>query len=165
MKAHVHIEGERLVVTMHGFDVVWTFRRRIAVPLAHVTGARVDPHVASHGPWLGAGRTDALLDYAVAAGPMVVHGRHEFWDVHDPERCVTIDLEDEPFERLVIEVDDPVAVVDAVNAAVQARRGGGEGRGLDEDGAAAPAGLSRAPRACGRPPPPCPGSAGRRAAP
>ena len=77
------------------------------MPLAHVTGARVDPHVASHGPWLGAGRTDALLDYAVAAGPMVVHGRHEFWDVHDPERCVTIDLEDEPFERLVIEVDDP----------------------------------------------------------
>jgi hypothetical protein len=76
--------------------------------------------VASHGPWLGAGRTDALLDYAVAAGPMVVHGRHEFWDVHDPERSVTIDLEDEPFERLVIEVDDPVAVVDAVNAALAA---------------------------------------------
>jgi hypothetical protein len=122
MKAHVHIEGERLVVTMHGFDVVWTFRRRIAVPLAHVTGARVDAHVASHGPWLGAGRTDALLDYAVAAGPMVVHGRHEFWDVHDPERCVAIDLEDEPFERLVIEVDEPAAVVDAVNVAVQALR-------------------------------------------
>jgi hypothetical protein len=119
MKAKVDIDDQRLVVTMHGFDVVWTFRRRIVVPLDHVKGARIDPHVASHGPWLGAGRTDALLDYAVAAGPMLVHGRHEFWDVHHPDRCVTIDLVDEPFERLVVEVEDPTAVVDAVIAALE----------------------------------------------
>jgi hypothetical protein len=122
MNARVEIGATQLRVTMSGWDVLWTFRKRIVVPLEHVLGARLDEHVAAQGPWLGAGRTDALLDYAVAAGPMLVHGRHEFWDVHDPERCVTIDLEGEPFERLVIEVDDPAAVVDAVNAAVQADR-------------------------------------------
>jgi hypothetical protein len=123
MQARVDIEGERLVVTMHGLDVMWTFRRRIVVPLAHVKGARIDPHVDRHGPWLGAGRTMALLDYAVAAGPMLVHGRHEFWDVHHPDSCVTIDLVDEPFERLVIEVEAPGAVVEAVTAAVKSARG------------------------------------------
>ena len=59
-----------------------------------------------------------LLDYAVAAGPMLVHGRHEFWDVHDPRHAISIDLEAEPFERLVIEVADPAAVAEAINAAV-----------------------------------------------
>jgi hypothetical protein len=116
----ISIEGDRLVAVIHGLDCLWTCRRRIVVPLAHVKNARVDPHLEEEGPWLGAGRTDALLDYAVAAGPMMVHGRHEFWDVHHPERAVSIDLEDEPFSRLVLEVEDPAAVIDAVNAAVRA---------------------------------------------
>jgi hypothetical protein len=121
MSAHIDIGATHLTVTLRGFDVVWAVRRRVSVPLEHVTGARVDPHVASHGPWLGAGQTDALLDYAVAAGPMLVHGRHEFWDVHHPERAVSIDLVDEPFARLVLEVADPEAVVGAINAAVSSR--------------------------------------------
>jgi hypothetical protein len=78
----------------------------------------------------------ALLDHAVAAGPMLVHGRHEFW---------TIDLVDEPFELLVIEVEAPGAVVEAVTAAVESAR-----RATDEDaparrlsGARAASGRSR----------------------
>ncbi len=107
---------------MSGWDVLWTLRKRLVVPLEHVKGASADAKVASHGPWLGAGRTDALLDYAVAAGPMLVHGRHEFWDVHHPERTISIDLEGEPFARLVLEVSDPAAVIAAVNAAVATAR-------------------------------------------
>ena len=30
-------------------------------------------------------------------GPMLVLGRHEFWDVHDPEWAIVIDLRDERF--------------------------------------------------------------------
>jgi hypothetical protein len=121
MSAHIDIGATHLTVTLRGLDVVWAVRRRISVHLDHISGARLDPHVASHGPWLGAGQTDTLLDYAVAAGPMLVHGRHEFWDVHHPDRAISIDLVDEPFERLVLEVADPEAVVTAVNAAVVSR--------------------------------------------
>ncbi len=121
MNARVDIGPTQLRVTISGLSILWTVRRRLVVPLEHVTEARVGPHVASHGSWLGAGRTDALLDYAVAAGPMLVHGRHEFWDVHHPERAVSIDLVDEPFARLVLEVADPEAVVRAINAAVVSR--------------------------------------------
>jgi hypothetical protein len=120
--AEVTVRDDRLVVMIHGLDVLWTFRSRLVVPLAHVRGARIDPHLESEGPWLGAGRTDALLDYAVAAGPMIVHGRHEFWDVHHPDRAVAIDLEHEPFTRLVLEVEDREAVITTVNAAVEAAR-------------------------------------------
>jgi hypothetical protein len=118
MNAHIDIDEGSLKVTLHGLDVVWTARRHMVVPLAHVAGARLDPHVHRHGPWLGAGRTEALLDYAVAAGSMVVHGRREFWDVHHPEKAIEIDLVDEAYQRLVIEVDDPEGVAAGVNAAV-----------------------------------------------
>jgi hypothetical protein len=120
MMTDVTLTQDQLRVTIRGIDRLWAFRARLVLPLEHVAGARLDPHVRSEGPWLGAGRTDSLLDYAVAAGPMIVHGRREFWDVHDPARAVTIDLVDEPYQRLVVEVGDPAAVVAAVNAAVRA---------------------------------------------
>jgi hypothetical protein len=118
MNARIDIDDTTLTVRPRGLDVVWTTRRRITVPLEHIRGARIDPDVVRHGPWLGAGYTDALLDYTVAAGPMFVHGRHEFWDVHFPERTMVVDLADEQYERLVIDVDDPEATVAQINAAV-----------------------------------------------
>ena len=121
MNARIDIDEETLTVRLRGLDVMWTTRRRITVPLAHVQGARIDPDVARRGPWLGAGYTDALLDYTVAAGPMLVRGRHEFWDVHYPEHTIVIDLADEPYERLVIDVDDPEARVAEINGAVGSR--------------------------------------------
>lgn len=122
MNTRIDINATHLVVRLRGLDVMWTTRRRIIVPLEHVDGARIDPHVVRRGPWLGAGYTDALLDYAVAAGPMHVRGRHEFWDVHHPERTLVIDLIEEPYERLVIDVDDPEETAAAINTAVHAAR-------------------------------------------
>ncbi len=112
---------------------MWTTRRRITVPMENVRGARIDPDVVRHGPWLGAGYTDALLDSTLAAGPMVVRGRHEFRDVHFPERTIVVDLVDEQYERLVIDVDDPEAAVAEINAAVGARPRRGD---LEQDGPA-----------------------------
>jgi hypothetical protein len=120
MDTRIDIDRGLLRVRLHGLDVVWAARRRLVVPLDHVKGARTDPALARRGPWLGAGYTDALLDYAVAAGPMLVHGRREFWDVHHPERAVVIELEGEPYERLVLEVADPEGAAAAVNTAVAA---------------------------------------------
>ncbi|HTX68522.1 MAG TPA: hypothetical protein VMH50_05190 [Thermoleophilia bacterium] len=121
MNARIDIDTDTLTVRLRGLDIMWTTRRRISVPLAHVLGAKIDGNVSHHGPWLGAGYTDALLDYTVAAGPMLVHGRHEFWDVHSPERTIVIDLVDEQYQRLVIDVDDPDAAAAEINAAVGLR--------------------------------------------
>jgi hypothetical protein len=48
------------------------------------------------------------------------HGRNSFiktaseswlWDVHHPEKTIVIDLHDERYSELVVEVDDPEAAV------------------------------------------------------
>ena len=51
----------------------------------------------------------------IAAGQVRQEGQWAFWDVHDPERAVIIDLADERFARLVIEVDDPWATAASIN--------------------------------------------------
>jgi hypothetical protein len=42
--------------------------------------------------------------------------------VHDPERTIVIDLEHEHYSRLVLEVDDPEAVVARLRSAIVAMR-------------------------------------------
>ncbi|HTX69165.1 MAG TPA: hypothetical protein VMH50_08460 [Thermoleophilia bacterium] len=116
--ARVAIIKDRLVVEFEGWDRVWCAERQIVVPLASVKDAYVDLELKSETPWIAAGRTDELLDYAVAAGPMYVQGRREFWDVHHPERAIVIELTGEHYTRLVIEVGDPEGTVDAINEAV-----------------------------------------------
>jgi hypothetical protein len=120
----VRVRGERLVVEIHGLDVLWSLRSRLVVPLAHVKGARIDPYLEIEEPWVGAGVTDATLGWTVAAGPMLLHGEREFWAVHHPHKAIAIDLKGESFSRLVLEVQNPLATIEAVNSAVRALREG-----------------------------------------
>ena len=115
------VHNGKLIVEVVGLDKFWALTRHLAIPLEHVIGARVDPEVRYDGPWLGAGRTDATLGWAIAAGPMAVRARRggrlhrEFWDVHRPERTVVVDLVDEPYTRLVLEVPDPERAASFLN--------------------------------------------------
>ena len=45
-------------------------------------------------------------------------GKRVFWDVHNPENTIVIELRDERFDALVIEVADPKATVELVEAAL-----------------------------------------------
>jgi hypothetical protein len=56
------------------------------------------------------------------SGDVREQGRWAFWDVRDPERAVIIDLEDERYARLVIEVDDPAATAAAIRRALAERK-------------------------------------------
>ena len=42
-----------------------------------------------------------------------------FWDVHDPEKAIIIQLHDDRFDELIVEVNDPVAAVDRIQARLQ----------------------------------------------
>jgi hypothetical protein len=50
----------------------------------------------------------------ITAGTFYQEGERVFWDVHDPESTVVIQLKDERYVRLVIEVDDPPATAAAI---------------------------------------------------
>ena len=60
--------------------------------------------------------SDGNLICEVAAGTFNHHGSWVFWDVHDSENAVVVELRDEGYERLIIEVADPAATVARVEA-------------------------------------------------
>lgn len=114
--ATISIDGSDLSIDVEGMDRLWTLKSRLTIPLAHVRGATADPTIASeHKGWRGPG---THLPGVIVAGTFHQDGGKVFWDVHHQDKAVVIELQDETYERLVIEVDDPRATVELIEAAV-----------------------------------------------
>ena len=54
----------------------------------------------------------------ITAGTFYQDGKRVFWDVHHPEKTIVIDLRDERFNQLVVEVADPQAAVRLIQNAL-----------------------------------------------
>jgi len=58
------------------------------------------------------------LPGVITAGTFYQDGRRVFWDVHDPEKTVAIDLHDERYSQLIVEVADPDAAIKLIQSAL-----------------------------------------------
>ena len=54
----------------------------------------------------------------ITAGTFYQDGKRVFWDVHHPEKTIVIDLHDERFNELVVEVADPEGAVRLIHGAL-----------------------------------------------
>ncbi len=116
---HVTVTGGQLVIEPVGLGKLWSFTRRLQFPLAQVRGATHDPGMRDEptgwrGPGLGIpGRL---------SGTFHADGRKQFWNISGFDRTIVVTLDPaERFDRLVLTVDEPDRVVDAINAALGAR--------------------------------------------
>lgn len=110
--ARISVEGKDLVVEVQGMDKLWTLESRLTIPLAHVRGATSDPGIVGDGQGLRLG--GARIPGVIVAGTFRQDGEWVFWDVHDKAKAVVIELHDERYARLVVEVADPRASVELV---------------------------------------------------
>ena len=116
----ISIAGDRIRLEVQGWDKLWAFRSQLEFPLAHVRSVRQDPGPA-RGWWHGFRLPGTNLPGVLTAGTFYQHEGAVFYDVHDPERTIVLELEHEHFHRLVVEVQDPAASVARVNQALQGR--------------------------------------------
>jgi hypothetical protein len=109
----VDVQHDTVVFTIRGVHKVLAFKSQLTVPRSHITSVRFDPTVAHHIEGLRAGGTH--VPGIVTAGTFYLdhQGGHKpsFIDVANPDHIVVIELRDEEYQQLLIEVDDPVAVV------------------------------------------------------
>jgi hypothetical protein len=54
----------------------------------------------------------------ITAGTFYQDGKRVFWDVHHPEKTIVIDLRDERYNELVVEVSEPEAAVKLIQKAL-----------------------------------------------
>jgi len=104
------ISGGNLLLQVQGADRLWALKSSLEIPLQHIAGIRADPSIA-HGWWHGFKLAGSNIPGVITAGTFYQHGQQVFWDVHNPDNTVVIELRDERYSQLIVEVADPVTTV------------------------------------------------------
>jgi hypothetical protein len=116
----VSVEGDRARFEVEGWDKLWALRSQLEIPISHIRAVRVDPEPA-RGWWHGLRMPGTQIPGVLTAGTFYQSDGVVFYDVHDPERTIVIELEHEHYTRLVMEVEDPRAAVALLQAASAGR--------------------------------------------
>ena len=117
MSIKVDIDGNELAVAFTGWDRLWTFHRGARVPLAHVASAHVGDR-AVEVRTLRFRIAGGYFPKQMATGLYTMRGGgHQLWAVYRRKDVLVIDLTDEKWKRLVLQVDDPVALAARIESA------------------------------------------------
>jgi hypothetical protein len=110
----------KLLLQVRGADKLWSFKSSLEIPLEHVAGIWADPEIA-RGWYHGLRMPGTGIPGVITAGTFYQDGKRVFWDVHSPDNTVVIDLRDERYSELIVEVSDPNAAVERIQAALPKR--------------------------------------------
>jgi hypothetical protein len=110
----VRLDAEKVIFEVKGPHKLWALKSRLEIPRENIRGARRDPTVVqgSKGWRLPGTHVPGLI----TARTFHLEGKRIFWDVSNPENAVVVELRGEDYDELVIEVDDPDAVVRLLTA-------------------------------------------------
>jgi hypothetical protein len=111
------IAGGKLTLHVRGADKLWAFKSSLEIPLAHIAAVRADPEVA-RGWYHGVRLPGTSVPGVITAGTFYQDGKRVFWDVHDPDKTIAIDLHDERYNQLIVEVEDPEDAVRLIQNAL-----------------------------------------------
>ena len=111
------IAEDKLTLHIRGADKLWAFKSSLEIPLVHIADVRADPQTA-RGWYHGIRMPGTSVPGVITAGTFYQDGRRVFWDVHNPEKTIVIDLHDERFNQLVVEVADPGEAVKLIQSSL-----------------------------------------------
>src|SRR5262245_49813758 len=111
----VSIEDSLAVFDVQGLHKLWALKSRLEIPLAHIHKVRSDPHIA-RGWWKGFRMPGTHVPGVLIAGTFYHQGKRIFWDVRNPEHAIVIELADERYDQLIIEVENPATEVSRLQA-------------------------------------------------
>lgn len=113
----VAIAEGKLTLHVRGADKLWAFKSSLEIPLVHIARVRADAE-AARGWYHGIKMPGTNMPGVITAGTFYQHGKRVFWDVHHPEKTIVIDLDDERYQQLVVEVEDPEGAVRLIQSAL-----------------------------------------------
>ncbi len=124
--ARIEIADGSLTVHIEGFDRFLALRSSLHIPLSHIqrVEARPDINMGLSSIKEEIRLAGAELPGSIRAGTFYHYGEGRyFYDVHHPERCIALDLVDERYKRIVIEIDGESP--EAAAARIEQARGAG----------------------------------------
>jgi hypothetical protein len=117
----ISIEDGLVNFDVEGIDKVWSFKSRLTIPLTHIRSVKIDTE-AARGWWHGLRLLGTQLPGVLTAGTFYENGGIVFYDVHDPDKTIVLELDHERYQRLIVEVESPQSTLRALEKAYTPRK-------------------------------------------
>ena len=97
-------EGNNFVFEIMGFHKLWALKSRLTIPAANIGKVYADQAKSS---WVwGLRMPGTQIPGVITAGTYIVKEGTIFCDVMDVSKSIVVELNDEHYKKLVIEVED-----------------------------------------------------------
>jgi hypothetical protein len=115
MSGTVSIEGENLILELHGVDRILAFQRSMTIPLKHIVSVSTEKV-----PWLSAQvkSPGTNIPGVVKDGHYLATDGWVFYEMHNPDKCITINLNDDEYKRVVFQVEDKESVATLIRQVI-----------------------------------------------
>jgi hypothetical protein len=126
------IDKNLLRVRVRGTHKLWAFKNSIEIPLAAIRSVKADPARARHAQ--GSRNPGTSVPGVLTAGTFHDGVRRIFWDVHNPDKAIVIELNspsdlisdlilesNDRYDELIVEVPNPTESVEQITRAIAAQ--------------------------------------------
>ncbi len=103
---------------VEGLHKLWALKSQLTIPIHNVVRAYQDRE-ALNGWWKGIRMPGTHVPGLITAGTFYQSGEKIFWDVVNKDNTIIIDLEDENYKKMIIEVENPSEVIDFINDSLE----------------------------------------------
>jgi hypothetical protein len=110
---------DRLLVRPVGLVRLWALSKGIDVPVTAITDVGVSKRKELTKGWKWPGTN---LPGVMAAGSFRSHGERNLWMTGPAKEVLVIELHDQPYRHVIVQVEDPHAAVEALRAAMYRER-------------------------------------------
>lgn len=113
----ITVHEDTAIFDIKGFHKVWAFKKLLKIPVKHIVGV----HHAAHRKkefWKGWRVIGTHIPGVIAAGTFKHEGKTIFWDTSRGDNTIVVELANEHYDELVIDVDDPARVVQSLQAGI-----------------------------------------------
>jgi hypothetical protein len=120
MGGNVKIEDGNLVFELHGIDEILSIKRSVSIPLKHVLS--VSTEKVPWQPFRQLKVVGARIPGMIKDGRFLSSDGMMFFEMHDPDKCITVTLNHEHYKKIVFEVDDKDETAKQINDAIGPKR-------------------------------------------
>jgi hypothetical protein len=116
----VRIEGDEVVLEIHGVDEILSIKRSIHIPLKHILSVSTEDI-----PWnvfKAMKVAGADIPHVVMDGSFLSKEGMIFFEMHHPESCITINLDHERYKKVVFEVEDKESTAMMIKNAISSEQ-------------------------------------------
>ncbi|HAP00740.1 MAG TPA: hypothetical protein DCQ93_02335 [Bacteroidetes bacterium] len=103
-------EQGNFVFEVQGLHKLWAFKSQITIPVEHIS--KVYPNEENMNWIWGLRLPGTNIPGLITAGTYFVKDGIIFCDISDSKKCVVIELHDEHYNKLIIEVEDLKSTID-----------------------------------------------------